>query len=155
MKQTASGLLLGVLLTVSLPVLAEHRDGFGDGRRDGHWGGREIQRFGEHDLETWRGGHWRHGSHRGRMGWWWIAAGIWYFYPGPVYPYPDPYTPPVMVINQQPQVVVPQSNAPTQPQQTSQAWYYCDSAKSYYPYVPSCPEGWKTVPAQPPQSAPQ
>jgi hypothetical protein len=31
-------------------------------------------------------------------------------------------------------------------------WYYCDSSKSYYPYVASCKEGWKPVPASaPPQ----
>jgi hypothetical protein len=154
MKHTSSGLLLGVLMAISLPALAEHRDRFGDSRRDGHWQGRDIHRFAEHDLGTWRGGHWRHGHHGGRMGWWWVAAGIWYFYPEPVYPYPDPYMPPVTVINQQPQVVAPQPSAPIQPQQTPQVWYYCDSAKSYYPYVPSCPEGWKTVPAHPPQPAP-
>jgi len=30
-------------------------------------------------------------------------------------------------------------------------WYYCDSAKSYYPYVSQCPEGWRAVPATPPR----
>jgi hypothetical protein len=29
-------------------------------------------------------------------------------------------------------------------------WYYCDSAKNYYPYVQQCAEGWRTVPATPP-----
>ena len=29
-------------------------------------------------------------------------------------------------------------------------WYYCDSAKSYYPYVSECKEGWRAVPATPP-----
>jgi len=29
-------------------------------------------------------------------------------------------------------------------------WYYCDSAKAYYPYVPECKEGWREVPATPP-----
>jgi hypothetical protein len=29
-------------------------------------------------------------------------------------------------------------------------WYYCDSAKGYYPYVPECPAGWRAVPASPP-----
>jgi hypothetical protein len=157
MKQTTSGLLLGILLTISLPVLADHRDGFGNGSRDGHWEGREIHRFGERDMAIWRGGHWRHARYGGRLGWWWIAAGVWYFYPAPVYPYPDPYTPPVTVINQQPPVVVaPQANAPAQPQQAPQMWYYCNSAKGYYPYVPSCSEGWQAVPAQTsqPQAAP-
>lgn len=155
LKHTAAGLLLGVMLIISLPVLAEYRDGYGSGSRHGQWEDHEIHRFGEHDLKTWRGGHWRHGSHDGLTGWWWIAAGIWYFYPGPVYPYPDPYTPPVTIINQQPPVVVVQPNVPIPPQPAAQNWYYCDSAKNYYPYVPSCPEGWKTVPVQPPQSESQ
>jgi hypothetical protein len=41
--------------------------------------------------------------------------------------------------------------APAAP--TAQApgmWYYCDSAKGYYPYVSQCPEGWRSVPASPP-----
>jgi hypothetical protein len=29
-------------------------------------------------------------------------------------------------------------------------WYYCESSKSYYPYVSSCSEGWRSVPASPP-----
>jgi Family of unknown function (DUF6515) len=28
-------------------------------------------------------------------------------------------------------------------------WYYCDSAKAYYPYVNECKEGWRSVPATP------
>lgn len=151
MKQIISGITIGVLLVISLPVFAEeHRN------RERHFEGREIHRFGEHDMGIWRGGNWHHGRHEGRFGWWWVAAGIWYFYPAPVYPYPDPYTPPVTVINQQPPVVVQQ--APAQPQSQSpppaQFWYYCDSANGYYPYVPSCPEAWRPVPAQPPQAAP-
>ena len=150
MKQIITGTMVGVLLVISLPALAQHREG--------HWEGREIHRFGEHDLRIWREGRWHHGRHEGRLGWWWVVAGVWYFYPSPVYPYPDPYTPPVTVINQQPPVVVaPQAPAPTQPQSPppAQSWYYCDSAKGYYPYVPSCPEAWRSVPAQPPQTAPQ
>ena len=79
-------------------------------------------------------------------------AGGGYFYPSRIAEIPDPYTPPVVVVNPQPPVVVaPQAPAPTpvQPQPAAQSWYYCESVKSYYPYVPSCPEGWKTVPAQP------
>jgi hypothetical protein len=43
--------------------------------------------------------------------------------------------------------------APTQPQNPTTpagGWYYCDSAKSYYPNVSQCPEGWRIVPATPP-----
>jgi hypothetical protein len=29
-------------------------------------------------------------------------------------------------------------------------WSYCESAKRYYPYVSQCPEGWRVVPATPP-----
>jgi hypothetical protein len=157
MKQTITVIAISALLLASFPALAEHREGR-------HFEGREIHRFAERDFEIWRGGHWIHRRHEGRLGWWWIAAGTWYFYPSPVYPYPDPYTPPVVVVNQQPPVMVvpqapvmaaPQPTAPAQPQPSAQIWYYCESAKSYYPYAPSCPEGWKSVPAQPPQVAPR
>jgi len=152
MKQIVSGLFAGMLLAGSLPVLADHgeRQWQGGG---GHWEGREIHRFDHRDRHIWQTGHWQHGYHGDRLGWWWIAAGAWYFYPQPVYPYPDPYTPPVTVINQQPAPVVAQP-AQVQPQQSAQLYYYCDSAKGYYPYVPSCAEGWRAVPAQPPQAAP-
>ena len=30
-------------------------------------------------------------------------------------------------------------------------WYYCESSKTFYPYVSTCPEGWKQVPATPPR----
>lgn len=28
-------------------------------------------------------------------------------------------------------------------------WYYCESARTYHPYVGHCPEGWRAVPAAP------
>jgi len=43
--------------------------------------------------------------------------------------------------------------APSQPQAAPAPagnWYYCDSAKSYYPNVSQCAEGWRTVPSTPP-----
>jgi hypothetical protein len=30
-------------------------------------------------------------------------------------------------------------------------WYYCESSRSFYPYVMQCAGGWKQVPATPPQ----
>jgi hypothetical protein len=39
--------------------------------------------------------------------------------------------------------------APAAPAAAS-TWYYCDSSKTYYPYVASCKEGWKAVPASAP-----
>jgi len=159
MKRIIAGTIVGIMMATSLPVLADRGEERRGEERHGemrHWEGREIHRFGERDFEIWRGGRWYHGRHEGRRGWWWVAAGIWYFYPSPVYPYPDPYTPPVTVIQQAPVMVAPQAPAPVQvqAQPPAQNWYYCESAKAYYPYVASCAEGWKSVPAQP-QTAPR
>jgi hypothetical protein len=57
------------------------------------------------------------------------------------YPYSYGYPYPVY---SQPVYVAPAQAAP-------QYWYFCASANRYYPYVATCPEGWKAVPAQPPQ----
>jgi hypothetical protein len=114
-----------------------------------HWHG-DIRVFHERDYAHWRAGRWHHVYHDGRWGWWWVVGGLWYFYPRAIYPYPDPYTPPVVVV--QPSApATPAPNTPPPPQ----FWYYCNSAKTYYPYVASCPEGWKAVPANPPVAAPK
>ena len=40
--------------------------------------------------------------------------------------------------------------APPNPNPNAQQWWYwCVSAKNYYPYVASCAEGWQRVPPQP------
>jgi Family of unknown function (DUF6515) len=44
------------------------------------------------------------------------------------------------------QVAVPSAA----PQSAGAVWYYCESSKTYYPYVSECKEGWKEVPATPP-----
>jgi hypothetical protein len=95
-----------------------------------HWHG-DIEEFSEHDLLVWQGGHWRQGVHDGRLGWWWIVDGVWYLYPSPVYPYPDPFAPPFLA----------------SPPPGVTYWYYCQSYEQYYPYVPTCPGGWRAVPA--------
>jgi hypothetical protein len=78
--------------------------------------------------------HWVHGWHNGRYGWWWSGPDFWYWYPAPVY---YDYAPPP------PDYVEPAGAA-------SQAtWYYCDSAKGYYPYVRACSTGWRAVAANP------
>ena len=60
----------------------------------------------------------------------------------PYYPYYYPsYSPTVIV--QQPVVVAPPTSAPG-------TWYYCEPARAYYPYVSTCPEPWRAVPAVPP-----
>ena len=104
----------------------------------GHWQG-DIGRFHERDWNTWRGGRWVHGSHGSQLGWWWVAGGLWYLYPQVVYPYPNPYEPP--------QAPVAAPMPPPTP-----VWYYCEAAQRYYPYVATCPAGWKQVPAVPSNS---
>jgi len=44
----------------------------------------------------------------------------------------------------------PTASASSQPA-PSATWYYCESSKTYYPYVKQCKEGWRAVPATPPQ----
>lgn len=61
-----------------------------------------------------------------------------YYPPPPVIVQPAPvYHPPEVYIQQQP--------AP--PEQGY--WYYCESARAYYPYVKECPGGWMKVLPQP------
>ena len=128
----------------------ERRD---DAWRGGDWRGPrgpwhgDFRHFDRHDYGLWRSGAWHRSWHDGRYGWWWIAGGEWFFYPQPVYPYPDPYDyvplPAVVVQPPPPEPLAPQ------PQQY---WYYCDAAHGYYPYVASCPSGWRAVPATPPSA---
>jgi len=139
---------------VCVPAAHADRD-YGDRHwQSHHWRG-DIHEFHRHDLDHWRGGHWYRGPHGGRLGWWWIVGGIWYFYPQPVYPYPDPYVPPVVVVPQAampapppvvaaPPVAAPPPAGPAAPSN----WYYCESPRGYYPYVPDCATGWRMVPAQ-------
>lgn len=51
-----------------------------------------------------------------------------------------------------PQPQMAPTTAAVQPdtQATGATWYYCESATAYYPYVATCAEGWKLVPATPP-----
>jgi hypothetical protein len=136
--------LAGLVLAAVIP---------GTALADRHWHGRDIHRFPDHDLGRWQGGYWHHGHHLGRHGWWWVVGGAWYFYSDPVYPYPDPYTPPVVVVSP-PVVSAPPLPAPAEPvvaPAPAQYWYYCDASKTYYPYVATCPAGWRRVPATPTQ----
>jgi len=101
--------------------------------RHDHWHG-DIHHFRDHDFDFWRGGHWFHGPHGGRAGWWWVVGGSWYFYPAPIYPYPDPYVPPAVL------VPAPPPGAPP-----AQYWYYCANPAGYYPYVAQCATPWQPV----------
>jgi Family of unknown function (DUF6515) len=79
-----------------------------------------------------------------------MVAGIPYYYANDIYydAVPNGY----QVIEPPVDTPVP---APPQTAAVSPAsagnWYYCESTKSYYPHVTECKEGWRTVPATPPQ----
>lgn len=162
-----SGRRAGVRASALLPLLlaaaamfsaaAPAQDRHGPGQRAGqrpahapeHRGGQrqwhgDIARFHEHDWPRWRGGHWRHERHGGRLGWWWVVGPSWYFYPQPVYPYPNPWEPAEVI------VPPPGGVAPMPP---ARYWYYCEALRNYYPYVSRCPGGWRRVPATPDANA--
>ena len=148
-KQPAMRTLRLLPVLVGLAAVASAQTASAQHRDDPRFRG-DIARFHEHDWQVWRGGRWLHAQHGGRWGWWWVVGGVWYFYPAPVYPYPDPYVPPPASI------VTPSASNPPPPP-VPQNWYYCDGAKAYYPYVATCPGGWRSVPAtpnQPPPGAP-
>lgn len=88
--------------------------------RPNQWRG-NVQSF---DSRRWQSGGWRHESHNGRFGWWWVIGPNWYFSNRPVYPYPDIYTPPAEMFGW---------------------WYWCSPYQEYYPYVTTCPVPWQRV----------
>jgi hypothetical protein len=144
-------ILVGTVIAVSLLSVASAQAQPRGEHREREWHGGDMRHFHDRDFGRWRGGHWYRGHYGGRLGWWWIVGGVYYWYPQPIYPYPDPYVPPVVV--RPPVVVAPQPAPPPQaaPRQPANTWYYCESAKGYYPYVPECPGGWRPVPATPPR----
>lgn len=130
----AIGLALVLALFMAFVPLAANADrGHGNRGHGWHRGHNVIHVHGHRHH-----GHWRHGHHHGRLGWWWVVGSAWYFYPRVVYPYPHEQS---AVVIQQPPVA--SGPAPTQ------YWYFCESSQTYYPYVASCAEGWKPVPAMP------
>jgi hypothetical protein len=70
-----------------------------------------------------------------RGGFWW-GPPFW-FYPRPYVVVPAPIVVPAPVVVPPPAYVRP---VPAQGY-----WYYCASAKAYYPSVGSCPEEWVKV----------
>ena len=133
---TVALLFLGLLLAGAVPSEARGgRGGGGRGHSGGHWGG-----DGHHH-------HHRHFHHVPRGGvvvvgpWWWGPAyPYWWDYPYYV------YSPPPVIVQQAP-VYIEQS--------MPGYWYYCPSAKGYYPAVPACPEPWiRVVPRTPRPSFP-
>ena len=82
-----------------------------------------------------------------------VVGRIPYYYANDVYyeQAPDGYAvvaPPPGV--EEATVAAPQAGTSAAPS-ASATWYYCESSKTYYPYVSECKEGWRAVPATPPQ----
>jgi hypothetical protein len=107
----------------------------------GHYGGGHY--YGGH----YHGGYW--GGPRVTFG---FYGGPWYWGPGywgAGWGYPYGYYPPTtVVVPSEPSVYVERDSVAPAAQQW---WYWCPSAKGYYPYVSTCPEGWQRVAPQPPQ----
>lgn len=118
--------------------------GPGWGHPPGHWDGP-----GRWGPPPGRPGYWHHGWHDGRLGWWWVLGGAWVLYPAPVYPYPSSST---VVIEDAPASPFESSDADSGPPPSGggRYWYHCNSPEGYYPYVSSCPGGWRAVEATPP-----
>ncbi len=139
MKLATRWAFVATAIAVGISAGTIAQSAFGQHRHNERYRG-DIRRFRERDWGVWRSGVWHHGVHDGRLGWWWIAGGLWYFYVAPVYPYPNPYVPYIppatVVVPPGPDVSVPPA---------AQYWYYCDAARGYYPYVPSCAAGWRIV----------
>lgn len=79
-----------------------------------------------------------------------VGVGPVFVGPYPYWYYPPPYyvyTPPPVVV-QEPPVYVQQQIPPPPAPPVESYWYYCPSAKAYYPNVQSCPDAWVKVPSQ-------
>ena len=82
-----------------------------------------------------------------------VSIGVGFGYPfwgpywGPWYP-PYAYYPAPIVVRSEPVTYIEQSSP--QAAEHGNWWYYCDSARGYYPYVKECPAGWQRVPPAPP-----
>jgi hypothetical protein len=133
MAKSAAGALLVVALFFLPAASHAARGGHGGGHGSWHGGG------------GWHGGAWHGGVFIGGPWWWgppYYYSPYWYRYYPPPYP---PYPPPVV---EGPQVYIQQPKEPSEAAVPGY-WYYCASAKAYYPTVQTCPEDWIKVPPVP------
>lgn len=93
------------------------------------------------------GGHHRHFNRQFSVV---IGAPFWdpFYYPR----YYPRYYAPLVIERPVPQVYIEQQpSAVPLAADTVNYWYYCSSAKAYYPYVSDCPGGWQKVLPRPPE----
>ena len=67
-----------------------------------------------------------------------------YRYPYPYAPYPAAYRYPYPYSYPY-AYATPAAVYATAPAPARSYWYYCESARTYYPYISTCPEGWMPV----------
>ncbi len=136
----ALAVLVALLIVVGGAGAVYARDGHGGGHSSGgHFGGHGGSFHSRGGGEHFRGGHFGGGHFRGHgrvfIG---VGPSVYWgpgwgpYWGGPSYA----YTPPV-VVQEPPAVYVERPY-----------WYYCQSARAYYPYVNGCPEGWLRVAPQ-------
>lgn len=136
--------LAGWLLVIALcvvPAVPSYASGGHSGGHGGFHGGFHHGGFhhgGGFHGSVFIGGPWWGGP------WWWGPA---YVYPYPYWYYPYAYAPypPASVEGSSVYIQKPSGSS----EQAEGYWYYCESAKVYYPYVDTCPEAWIKVPPAP------
>ena len=121
MRRVAAVSLFAVALLLVTVVPSHAWGGGGHGGHGGHG-------FGHHGFHG-------HGAIVVGPSFWWDP---WWYYPPPYYAPYYVYSPAPVV--QEPPVYV---ERPSPPQSY---WYYCPSAKAYYPTAPTCREAWIKVP---------
>jgi hypothetical protein len=160
-KSLKRGLSLGLVfisVCLSLPAMAQHDSARGAG---GGSGGRSASGGGAgHGGGAFRGGGncGNRGFRGGGAGWWGLSLGLGLGI-DPALAYPYYAYPPVYYYDGTPAVVVDPSVLPAAPpammvvpppsSASASTWYYCDSARAFYPYVTQCPEPWRMVPSTP------
>jgi len=83
-----------------------------------------------------------------------IIASPWWYDPFPYpyyYGYGPYYYPPAPYVYEQPMVYVEKTPPPEAAPAPTQYWYYCQSSKTYYPYVQTCATSWQRVIPNAPQ----
>jgi hypothetical protein len=102
----------------------------------GYYGGGYRGYYGGHHHGYWGGGWYPWYPY---YGFGFVFPPVYYGYPyypgsygysGDPYPYANDYS-------------SLQPDAYSEPEPQTYYWYYCEAAQAYYPYVKSCPGGWK------------
>jgi hypothetical protein len=146
-RQVRSRLALLVLALTALTLSPS-----ADAQRAGRGGSSHFRGDGarvHQDGHSWRGGHWAGHHHGSRLGWSVAIGGLWYPYAYPSYPYAYGYPVYPYSYSWEPLALQAPEAAPPTPY-----WYYCEASGAYYPYVATCPGGWRPVPVMPSGASP-